>query len=639
LTIARRENRGAASGVATVVSDGPAATKAPPHWGKMSSETSTRVPNLRVAEIRIQDFRTIKDLWMPLRSSLVLLGENNAGKTSFLGALDIALGSARAREEDFRRDSTGTAADRFVIDVRFEPRTGDDFDDATAQVLGNGPVQLKGNEPPFFAIRSKGEVDPKRGELTLKRTFLKGWARDRVEGEKIAELASTQVSREHRYLVTFNLLDARRDAVEQLRNRRTFWGQIVADLRLSGEVRKEVESALATLGAKLKAGSAPLAALQTELQDIRQVIAHPKLDVEVAALPVDVEDLLRAMDLLLTEAGQTALPIAVQGMGTRSLSALLIFRAYVRSVLATAAGAGTLSVAAFEEPEAHLHPQAQRAVLSVIRQIPGERIISTHSPYVASAADVFDVRVFRRDADGTKTSWVSETDASGAPTFDNEQLAHLRRFVQLRHGEVLFARVVGLFEGDTEDAAFPVLARSHWSGGPDSLGISLINVGGAGNYKHIAKALTALSIPWVVFSDGDQAAKNGLAAAGKAIGCTLDATCADVVMLPNGHDFEAYLLAEGFRSVAEKAIDSFFGTTALADYKQKNHGQTAKGGGTRDYVSADWEGRLVHDFMDRHKGTYGAALAEHIVAAGKLPTRVKDYFQRIDAILGRQVTP
>ena len=40
------------------------------------------------------------------------------------------------------------------------------------------------------------------------------------------------------------------------------------------------------------------------------------------------------MDLLLTETGQKALPIAVQGMGTRSLSALLIFRAYVRSVLA-----------------------------------------------------------------------------------------------------------------------------------------------------------------------------------------------------------------------------------------------------------------------------------------------------------------
>src|SRR5580658_9182842 len=114
----------------------------------MSAATTTREPNLRIAEIRIQDFRTIKDLCMPLRPSLVLLGENNSGKTSFLGALDVALGSTRAREEDLRRDSAGKVAARFVVDVRFEPRTGDDFDEATAQVLGNGPVQLKGNDPP-----------------------------------------------------------------------------------------------------------------------------------------------------------------------------------------------------------------------------------------------------------------------------------------------------------------------------------------------------------------------------------------------------------------------------------------------------------------------------------------------------------
>ncbi|MGA3125033.1 MAG: AAA family ATPase, partial [Polyangiaceae bacterium] len=309
----------------------------------MSNAAGAREPNLRLAEIRVQDFRTIKDLWMPLRPNLVLLGENNSGKTSFLAALDVALGTARAKDEDLRNDSRGKSAARLVIDVRFEPRTGDDFDEPTAQVLGNGPIQLKGNELPFFAIRSKGEIDPKRGELALKRTFLKGWARDRAGAEQLTELASTHVSADHRALVAFNLLDARRDAVEQLRNRRTFWGQIVSDLRLTSAVRKEVEDALVELRSKLKTGSAPLAALEKELQDIRHVIAHPELDVEVSALPVEVDDLLRAMDLLLTETGQKALPIAMQGMGTRSLAALLIFRAYVRSILATAGGAGTLA--------------------------------------------------------------------------------------------------------------------------------------------------------------------------------------------------------------------------------------------------------------------------------------------------------
>ena len=574
---------------------------------------------------------------MPMRPSLVLLAENNSGKTALLAALDVALGSARAKDDDLRRDAKGKVAPSFVIDIRFEPRTGDDFDDPTTQVLGTGPVQFKG-KPPFFALRTRAAPDPKRGELALTRTYLKGWARDRVDAEKLGEVSNAHVTREHRDLVTFNLLDARRDALEQLRNRRTFWGQIVSDLQLPTPVRTEVEKALGDVGSKVKVGSPPLAALQKELQDIRKVIAHPQLDVEVSPLPLDVEDLLRAMDLLLTEVGQAPLPIALQGMGTRSLSALLIFRAYVRSILATASGAGTLSVAAFEEPEAHLHPHAQRSVLSAIQEIPGERVISTHSPFVAGIADVFDIRVFRRSTDGTKVSWLPEVDAAGAPAFTNEQLSHLRRFVQQRHGEVLFAKVVGLFEGDTEDAAIPVLARAHWPEGPDALGISLVNVGGSGNYKHIVTALTALSIPWVVFSDGDQAAKDGLAAAGKAIMRPLDDTSVEVVLLPGGQDFEAYLLAQGFRSQVERAIEQFFGPTALEEFRVRNEGtKLPKGAGLRDYQSSGWEERLVHDFMDRHKGTYGTALGEEVVKAGKAPPSVKDFFDRMDVVLGRPV--
>src|SRR4051812_15921268 len=73
----------------------------------MTTAAAAARPNLKIAEIRIQDFRTIQDLWMPTRSSLVLLGENNSGKTAFLSALDVALGTARARNEDPPPPPTG----------------------------------------------------------------------------------------------------------------------------------------------------------------------------------------------------------------------------------------------------------------------------------------------------------------------------------------------------------------------------------------------------------------------------------------------------------------------------------------------------------------------------------------------------
>lgn len=368
------------------------------------------------------------------------------------------------------------------------------------------------------------------------------------------------------------------------------------------------------------------------------MIDQAKLAIDVSALPIDVAELVRGMDLLFSDADQPPLPLAAQGMGTRSLSALLIFRAYVRSVLGNAGGAGTLSVAAFEEPEAHLHPQAQRSVLGLIERVPGQRLLSTHSPYVAGIADVFDIRVCRRDGGGTSVAWIAEQDASGNPTFTSQELSNLRRFVQLRHGEILFARAVGLYEGDTEDAALRIFANAHWTNGPDAVGVSLVNVGGAGNYKHIVIALEHLRIPWVIFSDGDQAGRRGLAAAGQALGRALDEHSPEIVLLPDSQDFEAYILANGYLPHAQKAIRRFFGATTLDKYRSRHGQPLSRDRGTRDYESQGWEQRLVHDFMDSTKGTYGAALAEEILAADRAPERVQSFFQRIDGLLTRART-
>ena len=42
--------------------------------------------------------------------------------------------------------------------------------------------------------------------------------------------------------------------------------------------------------------------------------------------------------------------------------------------------------------------------------------------------------------------------------FDADALAKARRFVQKNNGEVLFARCVVLYEGDTEDGSLPTFA-------------------------------------------------------------------------------------------------------------------------------------------------------------------------------------
>ena len=126
--------------------------------------------------------------------------------------------------------------------------------------------------------------------------------------------------------------------------------------------------------------------------------------VELEALPRSIDDLIRAMDITIKSPSSSAFPVGLQGMGARSLAALLVFRSYVNFVRPKQNEGQLMSVAAFEEPEAHLHPQSQRSVFEILEEIGGQRIVSTHSTHVASIADVRSYRLFRRNGASTTVS-------------------------------------------------------------------------------------------------------------------------------------------------------------------------------------------------------------------------------------------
>lgn len=581
-------------------------------------------PNLRLAAVRIQDFRAIADLYVPLaKGTTVLIGMNNVGKTAFLAALDVAIGRGRSSVHDLRV-APSTSPNYFLIDLRFEPMSGDTFLQPVVDVVGTGIQLGAGGDCDYFVIRTRGERDPKKTDPTTRRTFLKDWETTRAKADALADHPSAVVTADVRNLVNYELLGAQRDGVAQLRNKRTHWGRAVADLQLDPKVRSEVETSLVALKDKVVGGSQPLQDLHTELSDVAGVLGRPDVKVEIEAIPTEADDLLRSMELLLTEAGQGALPLVAQGMGTRSLTALLIFRGYLSATLKALSPTGSLSLSSFEEPESHLHPQAQKAVLSLLEKVPGQRIFSTHSAIVASAADLLSIRILRREANGPEATWLKDG------VLDVEGLTMARRFIQRRNADILFSRVVGLYEGDTEDAAIPLLADAHFGTSAGGKGISFVNVEGAGNYKHFLALLEELKIPWVILADGDPAGVNGLAAASRAINKALPHG-PDVEIVGTGRDFEQAVLAAGLRAQAEAAIATYFGATALTDWKTRRNGSPMRGGALRDFTSAGWEERLVLDFMGANKGHYGAALADELIKRSAVPAFATSFFRKLSA--------
>ncbi len=589
---------------------------------------------LFLSEVRVQDFRALRDSWIPLeRGTTVLIGENNSGKTTFLEALAVGLGERRAVIEDLFQNPESRAKE-FQVDLRLQPMVGEEFSEGVIDIIGDA-IQLEAGKADFFTMRVRGTVADDGLEIQLTRSFVRGWARDRVAAAALPLLKSPPITRESLALLQFDMLDSRRDIVEQLRNRRTHWGKAISNPEIAAPLRTEIEAALKALGDDVLAGSPVLKKVRDDLQGLSQALAHGSLGVDVEALPRNLDDLVRAMDIIVTAPGSSAFGVRSQGMGTRSLAALLVFRSYVNIVRPRIRPDRILSLSAFEEPEAHLHPQSQRAVFRILSEIGGQRVLSTHSTHVASIADVSAFRLFRRK--GAETS-IHYVDAPTVASWGDPE--RVRRFIQIENPEVLFAKVVGIVEGQSEAGAFPVLAREVWSPrGADGVGVSLISSGGAGNSKHILPLLAALSIPWVIFCDGDAAADVGLAAAGSLLGRTLDRTSIEVVQLPAGVAFESYVVNSGFRAEAEGAA-ALHPEGPLSDFRARNHGGKKKGGSVRDYKSVGWEDRLACDFLERHKGTIGplvgAAISKRRDAAGDFapPPLVTDFFGRINAILG-----
>lgn len=589
---------------------------------------------MRLDEVRVQDFKSLRDVAVTLSpTTTVLVGENNSGKTSLLEALDVAFGRRYPRLEDLHHGPGGRASS-FVIDLRIVPtKPGADFADGVVDAVGQG-VQLDNPSTPYFTIRVAGSVTAEGWDISLTRKFVKGWARDRAAATALVTLSSPPIGRPVLDLLHYDVLDARRDIVEQLRNRRTYWGRTASNVDIAPAVKSTLESNLKQLGQDLTTNSPVLSRVREDLRDLSHGLSSGKMTVELEALPRTVDDLIRAMDIIITSTSSSPFPIESHGMGTRSLAALLVFRSYVNVVRARQKAEQQLSVAAFEEPEAHLHPQAQRAVFEILSQIGGQRLVSTHSAHVAATAEVDAYRLFRRAGAESK---VSSVERAVAANWDKERV---RRFVQVDNPEVLFAKAVGIVEGETEGAAFPVFARSWWgSHGADGKGVSVIYTRGAGNSKHIVPFLDVLGIPWVIFCDADGEGMKGLAAAASEIGRTLDRSSPEVILLPAGQSFEEYLLKAGFLAQACAAVDKH-PEGDLERYMNANQGNARKGGVIRDYKVANGKELGCLDFLKRHKGTIGGLLAAEMAGppsaspGATFPPLVREFFERLDKARG-----
>jgi putative ATP-dependent endonuclease of OLD family len=559
----------------------------------------------------------------------ILIGENNTGKTSFLDALLTAIGASRRNitEDDIYLapgESKVPKDRKVIIDVLVHP-----IDEAGATLerfpegsywlmLWSLGVSQDDEDNDFVGIRTEAMWDSIKGELVTERRFLKDWQIDPLNLE-LSKTKNEHVSQAHIEPFALYYMDAKRDLQDELRNRGSFLNKLISDLGLEKEDVEAFEKVLGSLNEKIVSSSEVLGHLNEHLNSIDDTIGCGKGSVSITPLPLHLRDLKNGMDVSFSTAGAQSFPLTRHSMGTRCLAALMVFRAYTTWRQKKMGDVPIHSMLALEEPEAHLHPQAQRALFKQIGSIPGQRIVSTHSPYIVSQADISSFRHFKKVGSETKVSQFE------VQSLNEEDLNKINRKVMSTRGDLLFARALILFEGETEEQALPVFAEYYWGRDPQALGISLISVNGYGAYVPFVRLAKAFDIPWYILSDGEPKVVKPFFDSLKKIGA--DKTSKNIFVIPEGKNYERYLACEIYKDI----IIDFVITMQAKDVQQKQ------------YVEKEWEKHSdpleeALKIMCKNKTEYARPLAEAIVEKSteefKIPPLILSLFKKMDEDLG-----
>lgn len=501
---------------------------------------------MKLKSIEIKNFRGIESLSIDLDSTTVLIGENNIGKTSILEAMRFCLGRSLVRkgspfnEYDYHlADSTQQPTDAPAIEfvLTFKEDSVDEWTDAVIQSLGDA-VQVGTDQLQVVKFRMQSKYAPDAKEFTMEWDFLN------LAGDPLPKAKNPRTAIALQQVAPLFYLAAMRDAAQEFRVQSQFWGPFLRNPSLPDDVRVELETALAVLNQKVVDAHTTLGIVRDRLGESKTIIPlHQQEPVSIEALPGRVFDLLSRAQIMLKNRLGTRLPLGRHGEGTQSLAVVLLFDAFLRSRLTEGYHEDAEPILALEEPEAHLHPSAIWSLAGLLADIPGQKVIATHSGDLLSAVPLTSIRRLRRQNNRIR---VFDVRTAGLSQRDVQKIEY---HVRIRRGSLLFARCWLLVEGETDFWMAPALAKCL---GIDlgREGVSCVEFTQCG-VETLIKCAKSLGIEWHCLADGDQAGNDYVAAARQQLGNDVEATRITQLGEP---DVEHCLWANGYNAIYENAV-------------------------------------------------------------------------------------
>lgn len=278
---------------------------------------------------------------------------------------------------------------------------------------------------------------------------------------------------------------------------------------------------------------------------------HSKVQIE--PLTRKISDLHKGMDITFREGEGASFSVSQHGMGTRSWISFLTLGSYVDYIHKQVKEdeEDDLVILSLEEPEAHLHPQAQRQIYRQLIDFNGQKLVSTHSTSILAQTDLENLLHFK------KVNGKTEVRKFAVERYSDDELAKIKREVVNTHGELIYSSAVVLCEGITEEQALPIYFNEFFGVEPVFLGINIIAIRGQ-NYKTYLKLFKEYDISWYIFSDGEEKTIKTVKKALKEISEEKSLEDYDnVFIIKNGWDYEKMLIKNGNSEEIINAINVY----------------------------------------------------------------------------------
>jgi len=620
---------------------------------------------LNITRLRIENFRSIESLEVFLDNNNLIIGQNNAGKSNILKAINIALNSTYyvSEQDIFVRSGETLQKDKFaLIDIMISPDKDENgqhaFSGFWTGVFSDKWIYTDDNSNEFVGIRTIVQYDVEFDNYRCSKHVIKQWG-DNAEAADCKKQGFTQDMM--KYISCF-YMDAHRDITDDIRDKKSFFGRATSSSDIPLEIVERLEQQLDEINKEIVDNTPALKETESELSEIGNLIGTTASTLQIEPLSRRISDLHKGIDVKYQDGTGPAVSLSEHGMGTRSWVSFLTLGAYVKYLVKCVKkqdpDAEMFTVLTMEEPEAHLHSCAQKKLYQQIMGFSGQKIVSTHSSNVLAQADVNDfIHIYKKDG-STLAHKIDKT------KYQIEELAKIQREFIRSKGDLLFSSAVILAEGITEELALPIYFTKYFDCDPNSLGITILGIGGK-NYRSFLKLFVDFDIPFYIFSDGEASTISTVnKALFEATGKTLEES-PNVITIDNGEYYEQHLVSSGYGECIINAInkyehilrmecdpegaacetqtyfDRFVSKNNHQIAGQKNTGECCPtcGAQKKEQIRFEYDGddgikRAIIDCCKKDKAKYAECIAEEIVNISDgtpcIPPKVSELFEKVN---------